>query len=90
MNNFHRKKFLDPRPARPLTRREIAKVISGVWGSMCGFCELKEILDAYDHFVEFSEEHKDVFRQLSDQARFNLERAKRMVEIAQRRGSDNP
>ena len=48
-------KTLDQRPERPLTSREICKILSGVGGSLAAWCEPAEIVSAF----EFFHEHKD-------------------------------
>lgn len=37
---------LDPRPARALTSREIAKVLGGAIGGLLNFCELEQVRQA--------------------------------------------
>lgn len=37
---------LDPRPARALTSREIAKVLGGAIGGLLGFCDEEQIRQA--------------------------------------------
>ena len=57
---------LDPRPARPLTSREIAKLIAALLGSLCGaWCDPKEVMAALDHFAEHRDSYEAQFRQMA-------------------------
>lgn len=44
-------KHLSPEPARALTSREIAKVISGNLGSFLGWCDPDDIRTAVEHIA---------------------------------------
>lgn len=49
-------------PARPLTSREIAKIISGLVGSLAQWCEPAEIEAAFAHFHEHAERYSEAWR----------------------------
>lgn len=53
---------LDTRPARPLTSREIAKLISAQLGALAEWCEPKEIEAAMGHFHEHAETYAKAWR----------------------------
>lgn len=55
---------LDPREARPLTSREIAKVISAVLFGFATWCDVKDIESAIDHFSQHSETYKEMIRSM--------------------------
>jgi len=44
--------ILDPEPARPLTSREISKILGAFLGGLCDWCEPKEVRDALDFWSE--------------------------------------
>ncbi len=52
---------LHPDPARPLTSREIAKMVSSLLGGLAEYCEVDEIMDALDHFTENRKVYKETF-----------------------------
>jgi len=49
---------LDQNEARPLTSREIAKVVSVVFFGFTSWCEIEDIAAAMDHFAEHVETYK--------------------------------
>jgi hypothetical protein len=53
-----KKTTLDPHEARPLTSREIAKIVSAVFFAFTSWCDIKDIFDAMDHFSEHVETYK--------------------------------
>lgn len=57
---------LSPDPARPLTSREIAKIISGVVGSLAEWCDPAEIEKAFEHFHENADLYREVWRRVRD------------------------
>lgn len=44
--------ILSPQPARPLTSREIARILSGLLGGLAAWCSPTEIVAALDHLHE--------------------------------------
>ena len=57
--------ILDPRPARPMTSREIAKLISGILGSLVqGGTTVDAVLAALDHFHEHREGYEEALTTL--------------------------
>ena len=59
--------MLDKNEARPLTSREISKIISGVYGSLLEWCELSEIEYAFNHFAQHKETYMLYFKELKKQ-----------------------
>jgi hypothetical protein len=55
---------LDPREARALTSREIAKIVSAVIFSFTQWCDIKDIFDAMDHFAENVETYKSMLKHM--------------------------
>jgi len=55
---------LDPREARPLTSREIAKIISAVFFAFTSWCDIKDITDAMDHFSRHVEVYKNMLKHM--------------------------
>lgn len=55
---------LDTRPARRLTSREIAKILSSVIGGICadGWCRVEDVFAALDHFQEHKIEYVQLFK----------------------------
>jgi hypothetical protein len=53
---------LDSRPARPLTSREIAKVLATVCGGLAGWCDPDDIVDALEHFHQNAEQYREMFK----------------------------
>jgi hypothetical protein len=58
------KMSLDIRPARSLTSREIAKIVSSVFFGFTSWCDIKDIFDAMDHFSEHIEEYKTMMKSM--------------------------
>lgn len=52
-------------PARPLTSREISKVISSMLFGLAEWCDPKEIIDAINHFHEHIDTYKNLFEGLN-------------------------
>lgn len=54
---------LDTRPARRLTSREIAKLLSSILGGLVGggWCQVEDIFAALDHFQEHKMEYLRLF-----------------------------
>jgi hypothetical protein len=55
---------LDPREARALTSREIAKIVSAVFFSFTAWCDIDDISDAMDHFAEHVEQYKTMLKHM--------------------------
>lgn len=55
------KRILDERPARPLTSREINKVLGGVVGSLAEWCEREDIWAALEFFLAHKDEYNTMF-----------------------------
>lgn len=53
---------LSTEPARPLTSREIAKIISGTLGGLAAWCSPDELLAAIDHLHEHRAYYLKVWR----------------------------
>lgn len=47
----------NPKEVRPLTSKEIAKIVSSVLGSCLAWCDVEEVVGALDHLVEFHDEY---------------------------------
>lgn len=58
------KKNLDPREARPLTSREIAKIVSAVFFGFTSWCDIKDISAAMEHFSENIETYKRMLKHM--------------------------
>lgn len=56
--------ILDMREARPLTSREIAKVVSAVFFGFTSWCDTKAISEAMDHFAENIEQYKGMLKHM--------------------------
>lgn len=54
---------IDRKPARPLTSREIAKIVSGLLGGLAGWCDPDDIAAAIEHFHENRELYLQTWRQ---------------------------
>jgi len=54
--------FLDKRPNRPLTSREIASILGGLIGSMGSFCRREDIVSA----IEFLYENRTKYGAISE------------------------
>jgi hypothetical protein len=59
-----KKTTLDPREARPLTSREIAKIVSAVFFAFTSWCDTKDIADAMDHFSRHVEVYKGMLKHM--------------------------
>jgi hypothetical protein len=55
---------LDPNEARPLTDREIVKIIISTTGGLMTWCETDDIESALDHIAEHLDRYKRYFRGL--------------------------
>jgi len=53
---------LNTEPARPLTSREIAKVLAGVLGTLAGWCDPADIETAMNHFYTHAEAYRKQWR----------------------------
>lgn len=56
---------LDTRPARSLTSREISKIIGSLLGGLAGWCEVDEIMNAMNHFHEYSTRYRFEWEQVA-------------------------
>lgn len=63
---------LHPDGARALNSREISKVISGLLGSLIGWCDVNEILTAIDHMSENKDHYKKAFEFLAKNKPYGL------------------
>lgn len=55
------KRFLNPEPARPLTSREIAKLLGSILCGLSGYCEVKNIVAAIEFTYHYREEYRKQF-----------------------------
>lgn len=55
---------LDKEPARPLTSREIAKIISGILTGFVEWCDTDAVCDVLDYLAEHKEAYKSQFRMI--------------------------
>jgi hypothetical protein len=55
---------LDTREARPLTSREIAKIVSSVFFGFTSWCDTKDISDAMDHFAKHIKQYKSMLKHM--------------------------
>jgi hypothetical protein len=53
---------LDPNPARPLTSREIAKVVGAVLGGFVSWCGSAPVIEALAHIVEHQQGYIEEFQ----------------------------
>jgi len=60
---------LNTEAARPLTSREIAKILSSVLGGLAEWCEPLEIMRALRHFDEHEETYIRAFIKIHEKAR---------------------
>lgn len=56
---------LSSEPSRPLTSRDIARIIASVYGGFISHCDIEEVIGAFDHFVEHQDEYRQEFRMMS-------------------------
>lgn len=56
---------LDPEQAQPLNSRQIAKLISTIWGSFVATSDIEEVISAFNHFAEHSEKYEKYFRAIA-------------------------
>lgn len=62
--------MLHPDSARPLTSREIAKIVSSLLGGLAEFCEPSEICDAMAHFHDHAQAYEFAWREIH--RRYNI------------------
>lgn len=64
-----KKTFLDAQPARPLSSREIAKLLSTILGGLAsnGWCKPDDIIDAIDHIAEYREQYLAILKSMRSQ-----------------------
>lgn len=60
---------LDTRPAKPLTSREIAKVIASVCGGLAQWCDPADIEAAFGHFHQHADTYKKAWLFVHDAAK---------------------
>lgn len=53
--------MLDRMPARPLTSREVAKIVSGLMAGMIEWCGSKTMIDALDHFIKYRDKYIEIW-----------------------------
>lgn len=55
---------LNRKPARPLTSREIAKVVAAVLGGFVDWCGADPVIEAMNHFIEYHESYIDTWKDM--------------------------
>lgn len=68
---------LDSEPARPLSSREIAKIVSGILGTLAEFCEPSDICDAMAHFHDHAQTYEKAWREIHRHRAMLMERVAR-------------
>lgn len=53
---------LDKNEARPLTSREIAKIVSAILGGFVSWCGSEVVISALGHFVDYYDDYVSEFR----------------------------
>lgn len=58
--------MLNKQPARPLTSREIAKIVSGIMTGFIEWCDSEEVIKALDHFIEHRNKYVAIWQNVEN------------------------
>jgi len=59
-----KKTKLNPNPVRPLTSREIVRVVNSVLGGFVGWCGVGTVMEVLDHLAENRKMYRKLFETL--------------------------
>ena len=59
-----KKTKLNPNPVRPLTSREIVRVVNSVLGGFVGWCGVDVVMEVMDHLAENRKMYRKLFETL--------------------------
>ena len=53
---------LNPEQPRQLKSREIARIMSSMWGNFIAQCDIEDVINAFNHFAEHRAKYEKYFR----------------------------